>query len=188
MNKRNHIIIVAVIGLATVVLSVFFYLDSKPSNNPENKETATEEQVVVDGNQQKVEALQRLEAPPEGFKPEGFDPSILETTQIEESFAYNDQIISPNTVASKPDDFLDKEISVRGWIVEPSEGLFIVTSINIDEQKGLILSKNESIDFREYTNNSSDYTKTSKPVTLTGTFSINEASGTAEYTVRLLDQ
>ncbi len=172
MSKKKLLLLTSVLTTAVVVSVILWLVFSNSTDNQND---------MVQSDIELIEP-ERVESP------EGFDPNSLEIVPREESYEYNDQIISPDTVASNPDDYIDKEFTVRGWIVNPSQDLFLITSINSDEQKGLVLAKNGSIVFSEYTNPTSDYLKASTPVTLTGTFSINVESGVAEYTVVSLSQ
>ena len=79
--------------------------------------------------------------------------------------------ISPHTVASDPNQYLGKEIKVRGLIVESSPGQYSITSQKSDEPLGLKLELGSNIDVKPYLNvgyNSKEQPHLADPVTITG--------------------
>ena len=166
MRNKKLLLFTGVIALSLILGAVLWYIYRENNDSLGNESTKNEERQDSTLSEDVKVTFQRIEAD----RPE--EPTELSR---EESFVYTEEIISPNSVAIKPGDYINKAITVKGWILENKNNTFVIKSINADEKNLLIISDNVDINFSDYKDDSID----SKPVYLEGVMSIEEDNSLA---------
>lgn len=110
-------------------------------------------------------------------------PSNSEQNIQEETYEYTNDIVSPNTLATNPNEYINKTISTRGRITKIGENQYLILSINNNELYGPQLETKLDIDFGTYTDNLDDPTKQGQAVTLSGELILSETTNSLVFLV-----